>query len=701
MNKFLKYDPKYGMFRLPMGYSMGDLDTIRMIFGKNTDNASISLPVLPPQLDNINDSNEKGYLVFPPEQISDDIDLFVEKTLKHVRKLKEKGYDYEHPDFKKYLEIRDDVINHVAESLENVIEQERRLGLFNLFWLVVAQICIDSLNDVIARADASLDTRFAVHPHIRNMLKQSLERTYEKLNYRDELFRQSMPFYKITILTRLGASFNYNFVNDIVDIQLCLLENNIPPVDPLHMIKHLLVEENIQYFITYQDYQKFYFSIKSHVDSAIEGNENWIKSILTFSLGISENMLHKIDSNIVVFEPRFIFTIQDRLKRIPLMLPGKNTRKKCLIDEVDERAFDQMILDFVTLARELQKAEIISYFRKKIKMLGNHGVTKEKNRKKSAMIPDRITYNMDSGTIVKDLRSKTIMFVDLRASTELASGTISSSQLIKTLYAFFDPALDIIAHFGGHIRFFAGDAILATFSNDHTENNATIKAVQAGVMIQKMLAQKVKHYTLPLEGVGIGIHVGVLENAYIFSDERGKFSTVIGLSANVASRLSSGKSSSRERRADPLFKREINDLLQDILENTKNRISSGVRDNIVNIFNEFVGSEPQQDKYAKAFHKLPEVKDKPGMLRVNVVNGVLHNNGIALSDAALNDVRKRHVLQERNWRDNIEYIYINNEKQAEIVFRPVGDAHLKGIPETTMVWSAQPLEETGDETESI
>jgi class 3 adenylate cyclase len=693
MNKFLEFDATYQMFRLPLGYSLGDLDTIRMIFGKNSDNASISLPVLPPQVDAIDDTGERGYLVFPPDEIIDKVDAFIEKTLKHVRKLKEKNYDYNHPDFKDYLHIRDNVISCISEKLENIIEQERRLGIFNLFWLVVAQICINSLNDVIARTNASIDARFSIHPHVRSTLKQSLERTYEKLNYRDDLLRKSMPFYKSTILTRLGASFNFNFVKDIIGIQLCLLENTIPPIDPLHMIKNLLVEENIQYFITFEDYQKFYFSIKSWVDSAVASDEEWLKSVLNFSLGISEDVQRKLDSSIIVFEPRFILTVQDRLRRIPLVIPGKNTRKKCLIDDVDERAFDQMVLDYITLARELQKAEIISYCRRKIKLIGTHGMTQTDERKKLETPAEKITYNLDSETIVKDMRSKTIMFVDLRASTELASGVISSGQLIKTLYAFFDPALDIIAHYGGRIRFFAGDAILATFSDDNAKQEATIQAVQAGLTIQKMLAEKVKHNTLPLEGVGIGIHVGVLENAYIFSDERGKFSTVIGLSANVASRLSSGKSSSRERRADPLFKREIGDLLQDILENTKSRISPGVRDEIVNVFNVFVGNEPNIEKYGRSLHKLPEIKDKPGLLRVNVVNGVLHNNGIALSAAALNDVRKHVDLKERSWRDSNEFVYCNSENKPVLAFRPVGDAHLKGIPETTMVWSVQPLEE--------
>lgn len=692
MKKFLKYDNRYEMFRIPLGYSLGDLDTIRMIFCRSLDNSSVSLPVLPPQIDQINESGEKGYLVFPPVEMAARINVFMEKTIKHIRELKGKGYDYNHPDFKRYLETRDDIIAYLAERLESIIEQERRLGIFNLFWLAVTTISVDSLNQSLVKLDACAKTRFAVQPHLRSMLKQTLEQVYEKLNYRDEVLRKTLPFYKSTILTRLGASFNFNLVNDMLNIQLSLLENNIPPVDPMHMIRKLLVEENSQYFITYKDYEVIYHSIKAWIEDRIKQGDEWFGSVIQLVTGISMDTIGKIDSNIIAFDPRFIFTMQERVRRIPAVVRNRSLRRKQLADEIDEKAYDHLMVDYLKLARELQIAEIIAYFRKKIKLIEATGPASGLHVNKAKTLENRITYNLDLGTVVSDLRNKTIMFVDLRASTELSSGTISSSQLIKTLYAFFDPALDIIGHYGGRIRFFAGDAILATFNDDNSAEHGTLNAIRAGIDIQKMLGQTVITNQMPLEGVGIGIHVGVLENAYIFSDDREKFNTVIGLSANLASRLSSGKSSSRERRADPLFRREINDLLQDILENTKNRISPNVRDDIVNIFEAFTSDDSNQRITRKAFQKLPEVKDKPGTFRVNVINGILHNNGIALSDAALKDLSANRMLQERSWRESTEFVVCDSEKQPLVVLRPVGDAHLKGIPETIMVWSAHPVE---------
>ena len=197
---------------------------------------------------------------------------------------------------------------------------------------------------------------------------------------------------------------------------------------------------------------------------------------------------------------------------------------------------------------------------------------------------------------------------------------------------------------------------------------------------------------MPLRGVGIGIHVGMLENAYIFSDTRDKFDTVIGLAANLASRLSSGKSSSRERRADPLFRREINDLLQDILENTKNRITPNVRDEIVTLFEAFSQDESAPGGSKKAFQVLPEIKDQPGSFRVNVINGFLHNNGVVLSDAALKNLSDNQNLQERLGRNSTEFAAVDETNNPIFILRPVGDAHLKGIPETIMIWSAFPVD---------
>ncbi|HPQ38813.1 MAG TPA: adenylate/guanylate cyclase domain-containing protein [bacterium] len=693
MNKFLIYDEKYGMYRLPLGYSLGDLDTIRNIFGRQFGNASIALPILPPQTDRFNDSSDQGYLVFPPFELSVRMSAFIEKTIVHVRELKGKGYDYNHPDFKKYLTSRDEIIGYIADRLENVIERERRLGIFNLFWLVVTRIAVESMNESLVKMNASAGTRFLVQPHIRSMLKQVLDQVYEKLKYKDELFRKTMPFYRSTIRTRLGASFNFNFVNDMLDIQLSLLENHIPPVDPLHMIEKLIVDENADYFISYSDFETLYFSVKFWVDEALASEDEWLISVINHTLGMEKEVILRVDSHVIVFEPKFIFTMQDRLRRIPVIRPGKGPSKKNLASEIGEKIFDQVLVDYIKLARELQKTEIITYFRNKIRLLGTETWSAEDEKKEAASVEDKITYNLDGGTVINDLRDVTILFIDLRASTELSSGTISSSKLIKTLYAFFDPALDIIGHYGGQIRFFAGDAILATFTNGGQPGESTVNAVKSGIAVQMMLGRMVSEKRLPLEGAGVGIHVGSLESAYIFRDEYSKFNTVIGLSANVASRLSSGKSSSGERRADPMFRREINDLLQDILENTKNRISPNVREDIVNIFENFTSEDSEHGLSRRAYQKLPDTRDKPGLFRVNVINGILHNNGVALSDAALKDIQRHKQLAERTWRESTEYVLESDTESPEIVFRPTGDAHLKGIPETIMVWSAQPTED--------
>jgi len=692
MNKFLKYDEKYGMYRLPLGYSLGDLDTIRNIFGRQSGNASIALPILPLQTDFIDDTDEKGYLVHPPFELSVKMLSFMEKTIVHVRALKGKGYDFNHPDFKKYLLARDEIIGYISEHIENVIEQERRLGILNLFWLVVTRIAVDSLNESLVKLDASKESRFLVQPHVRSMLRQALEQTNEKLNYRDEILRETMPFYRSTILIRLGASFNFNFINEMLDIQLSLLENHIPPVDPLHMIQKLLVDENSDYFITFRDFNIIYKSVKAWVDEAISTEDVWLINVINHTLGMDIETIRRMDSQIIVFEPKFIFTMQDRLRRIPAYKPGRGLTKKTLISEVGEKIYDQILVDYIKLARELQKTEIITLFRNKIKLLGTETWSGEDEKKEAMALEKKITYNFDKGVIVHDLRDETILFVDLRASTELSSGTISSSKLIKTMYSFFDPALDIIVHYGGEIRFFAGDAVLATFSADIEGSDRTINAVKAGVEIQKMLGKLVNEKKLPLEGAGVGIHVGSLENAYIFRDENSKFNTVIGLSANLASRLSSGKSSTRERRADPLFKREVNDLLQDILENTKNRISPNVREDLVNIFESFTSNDSEHSMSSHSYQILPDTKDKPGAFRVNITNGVLHNNGVALSDAALNAISRNQKLRERVWKDSTEFVYSDPKEGIDLAFRPVGDAHLKGIPETIMVWFALPMD---------
>ena len=198
MNKFLTFDERIGIHRLPMSYSLGDLDTIRNIFGRYSQQSAVSLPLLPPFHDEMKDDGSLGFLVYPPSKLSSHLIDFLEKAVVHVRELKGKGYDYQHPLFKNYLSARQDTVAYMAECLEKVVSQERRLGIFNLFWLVVTKQLVNLQDEVLVKSSASANLRFLIHPHLKSLLNQVLEQVYEKLNITDGVTRKKIPFYPLS-----------------------------------------------------------------------------------------------------------------------------------------------------------------------------------------------------------------------------------------------------------------------------------------------------------------------------------------------------------------------------------------------------------------------------------------------------------------------------------------------------------------------
>ncbi|MBN1356822.1 adenylate/guanylate cyclase domain-containing protein [bacterium] len=694
MNKFLIYDKSLEVYRLPLSYSLGDLDRIRNIFGEHSLDASIALPQLPPHIEAIDDKDKFGYLVYPPFDINTKTSNFLSKTVLHVRELKGTGYDYQHPLFKGYLLAREEAVRCLAESLEFVVAQERRLGIFNVYWLAVTKQIVNCLDEILIKTSGSQKLRYMIHPHLKSMLNQVLDQVFDKLEYRDSLTRQNIPFYRGTLKSKLGENFNFNFVNDIINVQLSLLESSISPLDPLFQIRRILVDENSEYYISYDDFVMVYESIMSWLEGHIREETEWVMKILSQVLGIPQARLNKLNLNTIIFEPQIMFTLQETLKQIPVKKTrrGLPIRKKTLIDEIGREIWNQVLLDFIKLARELQKAEIISYFRDRVTLLG-----KEQWKPGSGTedriegLENRITYNFHSGTVINDLRQVTLLFIDLRGFTQIASGLIPVRKLKESLYEFFDPTLDIIDHFLGQIRFFAGDAVLATFSDKCSEQDRVLNAVRVGIYIQNMLRHLVTEKQLPFEGVGIGIHVGKVENAYIFKNSQDKIDTVIGLAANITSRLSSGKSTTSEHRGDPALIREFQDILQDVLERIKGKVTPNLKTEIIQIFEDRLNRFSSELSKSDAYVDLPKFKKSPGQFKVHVVGGVLDNNGIALSDEAFSEFRNHHELRSRPGRDgNIEFVFGDAVLEQEIVFTKVGDALLKGIEVTVPVWGVFP-----------
>jgi len=143
-----------------------------------------------------------------------------------------------------------------------------------------------------------------------------------------------------------------------------------------------------------------------------------------------------------------------------------------------------------------------------------------------------------NATIAGERREVTMMFTDLRSSTEL-SEAMEPEAYIRLLNHYLETMILIVDSWQGNILEFAGDAIVCVFGAPQENPDAARLAVYSAVAMQRQMA-KVNKWNqaegYPSIHMGIGIHTGEAIVGCIGSSVRMKYD-VIGHNMNLASRV--------------------------------------------------------------------------------------------------------------------------------------------------------------------
>jgi class 3 adenylate cyclase len=343
-----------------------------------------------------------------------------------------------------------------------------------------------------------------------------------------------------------------------------------------------------------------------------------------------------------------------------------------------------LLYDYLNLADDVRKSEVISFFRDRIAIVrsSKNFTTSKPRRIRVYEKPEpieKITYNFTPGQkLISDLRNVTLLFLDLRGYTEVSAGNISSEALKQNLYRFFDPAMDIIDHFHGSIKFYAGDAIFASFGSGPWKDYHGLNAVRAAIEIQKIFKALKERGSMVFHGMGIGIHTGLVEDAYFFLNPVEKSTTVIGFTANLTGRLSSGKSERLNQKLDLQSVFTLNEYLM------TRALSMHMDPATLAVFEEQLlkildGIQEEKAKEEKSQALQPE-------FNVHVIKGVLNNNGIALSDTTFQYIREVVALKEVPSRTVVDYLYEDKAIGEIILFKKAGDASFKGLEGKFPIW---------------
>lgn len=153
-------------------------------------------------------------------------------------------------------------------------------------------------------------------------------------------------------------------------------------------------------------------------------------------------------------------------------------------------------------------------------------------------IMEDVIRQQDRIRIGGERREVTIMFADLRKSTEL-SEQMDASRFITMLNHFLGEMIEIINSWQGNILSFVGDAIVTVFGAPRENLEAARDAVACAVAMQRRIPA-VNEWNAengyPALSMGIGIHTGEAILGTIGSQTRAKYD-MIGRNVNLASRI--------------------------------------------------------------------------------------------------------------------------------------------------------------------
>jgi adenylate cyclase len=128
-------------------------------------------------------------------------------------------------------------------------------------------------------------------------------------------------------------------------------------------------------------------------------------------------------------------------------------------------------------------------------------------------------------------REVTVMFVDVRDFTPFAEAN-TAEDTVARLNALFEIVVPAVVDAGGHVNKFLGDGALAVFGAPNDLVDHANAAVDAAVLIQRLVGQR---FGGALR-IGIGINTGVVIAGTIGGGGKLEF-TLIGDTVNVAARV--------------------------------------------------------------------------------------------------------------------------------------------------------------------
>ena len=402
----------------------------------------------------------------------------------------------------------------------NIIKNERRSGLLNLFWLAHSKEVATAVQEYFNREGVPTHVKYLIHPLVRGFYRLLHRSTWQH-------FASSAAQ---TLEYNLGLPFNHRLIESLFEDQLPFTEVDL---SRLHL-EAVLVPQNRRFRLSREEYRELRNILGDRIRHGLAKHEHTLTDLIKAHLpSLNPSTYGQEGSQLkMVFHPSivtYLFTDYDEtLRRLSASSALKAGRER-------RGGWHYLLQDYLDLIQAVRRSEVIHRFRSNITLipLGMDDI-----QIKDYVAEGRLFQFFESTEVVNSARKVTILFADLRGFTAASEGGISEGELTRSLYTAFDPIADIVKRFKGKIDKFTGDGVMITFGSTQVSPEDEINALRTAVSIQGVIKDLQKQGRMPYR-MGIGLHTGRAQIGRFLPDEKSVDITVIGRHVNIASRVTS------------------------------------------------------------------------------------------------------------------------------------------------------------------
>jgi class 3 adenylate cyclase len=417
-----------------------------------------------------------------------------------------------------------DRFERVLETvLSSVIEQERRLGLMNLFWLAHARVVAELLQEFFAQPNVKPDLKYQMHPFLQGVHRNALERVWIRFRHlKGNVVRQN-----------LGAGFTTALIDSIIDDQLPLTETSIVRLN----FAQVLVENNKRFRLNFREFREIHAAFRDRLRDVLRRREPRVLEMFRRWLPGMRPEAYEEERSII----RLLFNTQVvtyLLAEFGAGGAGSGESPVAKLERTVRRGWGDLVLDYLDLLQAVKRSEVVDLARQAV---GVVGLDQAESELRVRYDEGRLFRFHPDSEIWKLARKITVVFADVRGFTATSEGGVSERELAQHLYEIFDPFAPLVERYQGRIDKFTGDGAMITFGFSRVTPDDELNALRTALAIQELMAE-LRSSGRTRFTIGISVHTGRAQVAHFIVDDRSMDRTVIGRSVNIAGRLSgSGK----------------------------------------------------------------------------------------------------------------------------------------------------------------